>query len=87
MASCSASDLLSSAQCFACLSKRQLQAIIVQLLCNISVDGTGTTNFVGSGSPEGVVTADPAAMYFDQDTDQFYYKKTGSGNTGWQQLG
>lgn len=40
----------------------------------------------GSGSPEGVVTADPGRLYLDTDSapHPVYLKVTGSGNTGWQ---
>jgi hypothetical protein len=38
------------------------------------------------GSPEGVVTAEPRKLCIDTTNDALYYKKTGSGNTGWQLL-
>lgn len=41
-------------------------------------------NFSGSGSPEGVVTASPGAVYLDTDAPGTqYFKRTGTGNTGW----
>jgi len=48
--------------------------------------GSGGGGLTGHGSPEGVVTADVGKIYFDLDGDGFYYKKTGSGNTGWQAI-
>jgi hypothetical protein len=39
MATCNPSTLIESAKCFQCLSKKELQAVIAQLLCNISSDG------------------------------------------------
>lgn len=40
----------------------------------------------GTGSPEGVVTANPKRLYMDDSGASgsiLYIKKTGSGNTGW----
>ena len=44
--------------------------------------GSGT--FAGAGSPEGSLTASPGATYYDTTGDDFYVKKTGTGDTGWQ---
>ena len=41
---------------------------------------------VAAGSPEGVVTAPVGEMYVNSTTNDFWYKKTGTGNTGWVQL-
>lgn len=40
-------------------------------------------NFIGSGSPEGVVTGVAGSRYYDTATGDHYIKATGSGNTGW----
>lgn len=50
--------------------------------------GSGTYatggNFSGSGSPEGVVPAEPGATYVDTDAPgTLYFKRIGTGNTGW----
>lgn len=40
----------------------------------------------GTGSPEGVLSADPRQMYMDESGTAgsiLYIKKTGTGNTGW----
>ena len=40
----------------------------------------------GSGSPEGVITAEPKALYMDTAGSSgsiMYIKQTGAGNTGW----
>jgi hypothetical protein len=37
----------------------------------------------GTGSPEGVVTADTGAVYSDTAASTLYIKSSGSGNTGW----
>ncbi len=53
-----------------------------------SSSGSGTLN--GTGSPEGVQTANVGTVYVQTDaspaTDGLWYKKTGSGNTGWEQV-
>jgi hypothetical protein len=50
----------------------------------------GSSTQTGSGSPEGVVTAAVGAFYIQTnaspDSDGVWYKKTGSGNTGWEQV-
>jgi len=43
----------------------------------------GAGLYVGSGSPEGVVTATPGSKYTDTATGDSYSKRTGTGNTGW----
>lgn len=43
----------------------------------------GAALYVGSGSPEGVVTAAPGSRYTDTATGDSYSKRTGTGNTGW----
>lgn len=43
-------------------------------------------NSSGNGTPEGVVTGAPGRTYWDALNSVFYVKKTGSGNTGWQNL-
>jgi len=48
--------------------------------------GTGGPGVVGTGSPEGVVTAPVGTSYFDSSANAFYYKRTGAGNTGWVAL-
>lgn len=76
MATCNTSSLLTSAKCFSCLSKKELQAVIAQLLCNISGGGAAsplTQVFSGHGDPTGVVTPTAtAAIYFDEDTGNQY---------------
>jgi len=42
------------------------------------------TTASGSGSPEGVLQAEPNKIYIDTTANTIYYKKTGSGVTGWQ---
>lgn len=48
--------------------------------------GGGAGSFAGHGSPEGVVTANPGATYLDVDTNDFWSKNSGIGNTGWTPL-
>lgn len=50
--------------------------------------GTGGAGIVGTGSPEGVVTAEPGTLYLDDTTPgsvHTWVKVSGSGNTGWEQ--
>ncbi len=37
----------------------------------------------GSGTPEGVLEAEPNKFYRDTAVPNLYWKSTGSGNTGW----
>lgn len=46
----------------------------------------GLMDFEGNGSPEGVITANPGAVYRDLDGGAgvtLWVKESGSGNTGW----
>ena len=56
-----------------------IESLTLQVNQNITISGTG--------SPEGVVTAQPLKMYLDTAAaagSNFYIKKTGSDSTGWQ---
>lgn len=89
MAVCNPNTILSEAACFMCLTPGQTELVITQLLCNIAVNGgggAGTCNSAGTGSPEGVVTANPGCTYLDTSNDFYWVKRTGSGNTGWLNL-
>jgi hypothetical protein len=81
MAVCTASTLLSTAAAngYFGLDDRSLKIAALQLLCSAS----NVTPTSGTGSPEGVVTGDPGRTYSQTDGNHFYYKKTGTGNTGW----
>lgn len=41
----------------------------------------------GSGSPNGVKTANPSSLYMDTTNGAHWLKSTGTGNTGWVQVG
>lgn len=48
--------------------------------------GDGVAIYVGTGSPENVVSANVGSIYVRTDGAQgvtFYVKETGSSNTGW----
>lgn len=60
--------------------------ILNRLNAMSSGGGTGGAGVVGSGSPEGVVTAPAGTTYFDSTNDIFWVKETGSGSSGWYQL-
>lgn len=52
--------------------------------------GAGASQYVGSGSPNGVVTATVGSTYIDTAggaSSTFYVKESGSGNTGWVAYG
>ena len=56
-----------------------IEAITRQVNQNIPLSGTG--------SPEGVLTAEPFKTYLDTAAaagSNYYVKKTGSGDAGWQ---
>ena len=76
MAECSATELMEEGKCFQCLSQKELQMVIAQLLCNLS-DSTETNPlnkvFSGVGNPTGVVTPTALeAIYFDTSTGVQY---------------
>lgn len=56
----------------------------------LDVNGNALINGVlytsGSGSPEGAVTAPVGSWYSDTTNGLPYFKKTGTGNTGWKQI-
>ena len=48
--------------------------------------GSGIADMAGSGSPEGVITANIGTTYARTDGgvgSTLYYKSSGTGNTGW----
>lgn len=55
---------------------------LTQLLSAIQM-GTNVVLRVGTGTPEGVVTADPSSIFLRRDTGDVYRKASGTGNTGW----
>jgi len=63
------------------------ELVVAQKILGCLIDGGGGggggSGLAGSGAPEGVVTAPPGTTYLDTDTDFFYVKATGTGNTGW----
>lgn len=53
---------------------------------SIAVGATGQGVFFGSGSPSGVVSANPGSMYLRSDGDidtTIYLKESGTGSSGW----
>lgn len=58
---------------------------IVDLASGGGGSGTGGAGSIGVGSPEGVLTASPGTTY-GTAAGGFWYKVTGTGNTGWIQL-
>lgn len=85
MAACSPTSLLAEAKCFSCLSKKELQAVIAQLLCNISAAGSGGGGqikiYTSDPNTELVVpddTAEPAMAYSADGTGAIYGWNAGS---------
>lgn len=48
--------------------------------------GTGGAGLVGTGSPEGVVTAEPGTIFWDTTGQSLWLKQSGSGSVNWVQL-
>ena len=79
MATCSASELLESGKCFQCLTKKELQIVIAQLLCEISSGASGVTvNLTGSGSPVGVIVGEDGQFYTDTAGDALWQWYSGA---------
>lgn len=79
-------ELLNEARCLqSCIPAGLLPYAILAAVGDIEGGGGagGDCCPAGVGSPEGVVTAEPGASYLDTSTDEFWLKRTGSGNVGW----
>ncbi len=85
-----ANELNDQIACLKCsIQPGDIPLLILGAVSNITSGGgggTGGPGIVGTGSPEGVVTAPVGTSYFNSATNSFWYKKTGAGNTGWAQL-
>lgn len=82
--------LLDQAKCYTCLGISIADSLELALLAQVASGGGGGGGggggLVGVGSPQGVVTANPGTSYLDSSGDHFWFKKTGTGNTGWVEL-
>lgn len=85
MASCDVTTLLSEANCYNCLTNRQLQLIQTSLLCNIFAEGGGGGGggqevYDGNGDPNGAVTpiinSNPAVYYNLDVPGEIWYWST-----------
>lgn len=83
-----AQTLVSEANCLLCvIPPGAVPYAMIQAIRSLNTAaGTGGPGIVGVGSPEGVQTAPVGTSYFDSSTNSFWYKRTGTGNTGWVQL-
>ncbi len=85
-----AQTLLDNATCLdQCIPDGSKMSVLISLACQIVEQGGtggGGGGESGTGSPEGVVTAEPGTTYLDISTGNFWAKQSGSGNTGWIQL-
>lgn len=68
----------------------ELLQVIAELSCEIAAAGGGGGSSgatVGTGSPQGVVTANPGAFYWDTTGKSLWIKDTGTAtSSGWYQL-
>lgn len=55
-------------------------------ILNMQRNSTDVSNLNGTGSPEGVVSANPSSFYHDHTGGNVYKKASGTGNTGWVNL-
>jgi len=84
-------ELITQSNCIQCLvPPGMLPYFMIAALRNISGSGGGSggAGSVGSGSPEGVVTATPGTIYADTSASpavHLWVKESGVGNTGWNQ--
>lgn len=85
--------IISESKCLACVIPAGfLPYAILAAVSDISTggggggSGTGQSGIVGSGSPEGGVTAEPGTIYWDSAGQSLWIKNSGSGNVGWTQL-
>lgn len=84
MATCNVDTLLTSSCTneFLCLTPQQARAVILQLLCNISVNGGG-----GGGGGSGTVMiytgASPSADPDDPDSPAIAYSESGNPTFYW----
>lgn len=87
MAECNPNTLLEQAKCFQCLSKKELQAVIAQLLCNITEhEASDFRNFTGNGSPVGVLTPIYIGQYYtDFDNPGGIWVATGTTSADWRE--
>ncbi len=81
-----AQTLVSETGCLECVIPPGLVPYaILQALRDISTGGAGGGQS-GSGSPEGVKTANPGGTYWDVTGQSLWVKNTGTGTTGWVQV-
>lgn len=82
-------EINEESSCWMCNGLSLAEANIIVLLNQIagSISGGAAGGIqLGSGSPQGSVTAEPGIMYWDTAGDSLWVKETGSGNTGWIQI-
>lgn len=82
-----AQELMDDIACLKCaVQPGDVPLLIIGAAANITDGGGGGGGLSGSGSPEGVVTANPGTTYWDTTGQSLWVKDTGTGNTGWVQL-
>src|SRR6185436_6758225 len=61
----------------------RLQASSAQDVAEMKTDATDVSRINHTGSPEGVINANPSSLCHDPVSGVVYYKSAGTGNTGW----
>ncbi len=84
--SCDKDSLAEAAKCYMGMPPIQQDAVIIVLLCQLLASISSGGTFAGTGSPEGVLTANPGSTYLQLDGGNFWVKESGTGNTGWVEL-
>ncbi len=86
-------ELYDEANCFRCFvggSNADLLrlALLARIVAAVESSGTGTggSGMVGVVDPEGVVVATPGTSFYNSANFTFWYKTSGVGAIGWQQV-
>lgn len=79
--------LMAESACIQCgMTEKQILAALLYVNCAGGGGGAGG-GLVGTGSPQGAVTANSGTGYLDTATGNFWWKASGTGtNTGWLEL-
>lgn len=65
----------------------KLQTSTSDDILRMQSDATDVARINGTGSPIGVVSANPSSLYHDNASGNVYFKQSGTGNTGWSLVG
>jgi len=65
----------------------RLQASNAQDIAEMQTEATDVSRINHTGDPEGVVSANPSSLSHDPVSGSIYQKQSGTGNTGWAEIG